>query len=118
MKHAEARRSIVIEEHRLRALLASVAEGRTDIEAALGELRHLPYEDIGYAKVDHHRGLRDWMPEVVLGEGKTAEQIVGISRTLLEHADRLLVTRIQPEAAARAAGGGAGREAPRDRPAA
>ena len=100
MKHAEARRSIVIEEHRLRALLASVADGGTDIEAALGELRHLPYEDIGYAKVDHHRALRDWMPEVVLGEGKTADQIVGISRALLEHADRLLVTRIQPEAAA------------------
>ncbi len=100
MRHAEARRSIVIEEHRLRALLASVAEGRTGIEAALGELRHLPYEDIGYAKVDHHRGLRDWMPEVVLGEGKTADQIVGIARALLEHADRLLVTRIQPEAAA------------------
>ena len=84
MKHADARRSIVIEEHRLRALLASVAEGRTEIDAALGELRHLPYEDIGYAKVDHHRALRDWMPEVVLGEGKTAEQIVGISRALLE----------------------------------
>jgi pyridinium-3,5-biscarboxylic acid mononucleotide synthase len=100
MKHAEARRSIVIEEHQLRALLASVAEGRTEIEAALGELRHLPYEDIGYAKVDHHRELRDWMPEVVLGEGKTAEQILGISRALLEHSDRLLVTRIQPDAAA------------------
>lgn len=99
MKHAEARRSIVIEEHRLRELLASVAEGRTDIDAALGELRHLPYEDIGYAKVDHHRSLRDWMPEVVLGEGKTADQIVGISRALLEQSDRLLVTRIHPESA-------------------
>jgi NCAIR mutase (PurE)-related protein len=99
MKHAEARRSIAIEEHQLRALLASVAEGRTEIEVALGELRHLPYEDIGYAKVDHHRELRDWMPEVVLGEGKTTEQIVGISRALLEHSDRLLVTRIHPEAA-------------------
>ena len=97
MKHADARRSIVIEEHRLRALLASVAEGRTEIDAALGELRHLPYEDIGYAKVDHHRALRDWMPEVVLGEGKTADQIVGIARALLEQSDRLLVTRIQPD---------------------
>jgi NCAIR mutase (PurE)-related protein len=99
MKHTEARRSIVIEDHRLRALLASVAEGRTDIDAALGELRHLPYEDIGYAKVDHHRSLRDWMPEVVLGEGKTADQIVGISRALLEQSDRLLVTRIRPASA-------------------
>jgi hypothetical protein len=99
MKHADARWSIVIEEHRLRALLASVADGRTEIDAALGELRHLPYEDIGYAKVDHHRALRDWIPEVVLGEGKTPEQIVGISRALLAQSDRLLVTRIHSDAA-------------------
>jgi NCAIR mutase (PurE)-related protein len=100
MNHAEARRSAAIEEHRLRELLASVAEGRTDVDAAVGELRDFPYEDIGYAKVDHHRGLRDWIPEVVLGEFKTADQIVGISRSVLERADRLLVTRIAPEAAA------------------
>jgi hypothetical protein len=99
MRHSEARRSAVIEEHRLRELLAAVAEGRTGIEAALGELRQFPYEDIGFAKVDHHRSLRDWMPEVILGEGKTADQIVGIARTLLERADRLLVTRVAPEAA-------------------
>jgi len=99
MKHAEARRSIVIEEHRLRELLASVAEGRVEIDAAVGELRHLPYEDIGYAKLDHHRALRDWMPEVVLGEGKTTDQIVGISKALLAQSDRLLVTRIAPAAA-------------------
>lgn len=99
MKHAEARRSIVIEEHRLRELLASVAEGRIEIDAAVGELRHLPYEDIGYAKLDHHRALRDWMPEVVLGEGKTTDQIVGISKALLAQSDRLLVTRIAPAAA-------------------
>ena len=99
MKHAEARRSIVIEEHRLRELLASVAAGRIEIDAAVGELRHLPYEDIGYAKLDHHRALRDWMPEVVLGEGKTTDQIVGISKALLAQSDRLLVTRIAPAAA-------------------
>jgi NCAIR mutase (PurE)-related protein len=101
MKPTEARWSITIEEHRLRDLLASVAEGRTDIESALGELRHLPYEDIGFAKVDHHRSLRDWVPEVILGEGKTPDQIVGIATALLEHSDRLLVTRIAPAAAER-----------------
>ncbi|HYM15833.1 MAG TPA: nickel pincer cofactor biosynthesis protein LarB [Dehalococcoidia bacterium] len=89
-----------MEEHRLRALLAAVAAGETDIEAALGELRTLPYEDIGFAKVDHHRALRDWMPEVVLGQGKTPDQVVGIARALLERADRLLVTRLEREAAA------------------
>ncbi len=59
----------------------------------------MPYEDLGFAKVDHHRALRDWMPEVILGEGKTPEQIVAISTALLEQSDRLLVTRIKPEAA-------------------
>ena len=99
MKHSEPRRSDIIEEHRLRELLASVAEGRTDIDAAVGELRHLPYEDIGFAKVDHHRSLRDWVPEVILGQGKTPGQVVGIATTLLERADRLLITRAEPEAA-------------------
>ncbi len=100
MKVSEPRWRFIIEEHRLRELLAAVAAGRTDVEAALGELRTLPYEDIGFAKVDHHRALRDWMPEVVLGQGKTPEQVVGIARTLLERADRLLVTRLEPAAAA------------------
>ncbi len=100
MKHSEPRRRDIIEEHRLRELLAAVADGRTDIEAAIGELRHLPYEDIGFAKVDHHRALRDWVPEVILGQGKSPAQIVAIARTLLERSDRLLVTRLEPEAAA------------------
>ena len=88
-----------IEEQRLRDLLAAVSDGSIDIDAALGELRHLPYEDLGFAKVDHHRALRDWMPEVILGEGKTPEQIVAIAQKLLEHGDRLLATRLAPDAA-------------------
>ena len=80
--------------------MTSVADGRVDISAALDELRHLPYEDIGFAKVDHHRGLRDWMPEVILGLGKTPDQIASIALTLLERSDRLLATRLEPEAAA------------------
>jgi len=88
-----------IEEHRLKDLLSAVAEGRIDVAAALDEMRHLPYQDLGFAKVDHHRALRDWMPEVVLGEGKRPDQIVAIATSLLERADRLLVTRVQPDAA-------------------
>jgi len=99
MNASEPRWRDIIEEHRLRDLLAAVASGETGVEAALGDLRTLPYEDIGFAKVDHHRALRDWMPEVVLGLGKTPEQVVGIARTLLERADRLLVTRLEPAAA-------------------
>jgi pyridinium-3,5-biscarboxylic acid mononucleotide synthase len=83
----------------LRDLLAAVSDGRLDIEAAVDELRHMPYEDLGFAKVDHHRALRDWMPEVILGEGKTPEQVVAIARKLLEQGDRLLATRLAPAAA-------------------
>lgn len=91
--------SRTIDENRVRDLLDAVASGRTGIESALDELRHLPYEDIGFAKVDHHRALRDWMPEVVLGLGKTPQQIVRIAETLLARSDRLLVTRLEPDAA-------------------
>ena len=62
-------------------------------------MRRLPFEDIGFANLDHHRALRDHMPEVVLGEGKSVEQVVAIAGKLLERADRLLVTRASPEAA-------------------
>lgn len=83
-----------IDEQSLRQLLESVSKGTTDIEGALERLRHLPYEDIGFAKLDHHRALRDSLPEVVLGQGKTAEQVVTIAERLAERAGRLLVTRI------------------------
>jgi hypothetical protein len=63
------------------------------IEAAVHELRLLPYEDIGFAKIDHHRALRDALPEVVLGHGKSPEQAAEIARRLAGRADRVLVTR-------------------------
>jgi hypothetical protein len=68
------------------------------VEAALEELRHLPYEDLGFAKVDHHRDLRDALPEVVLGLGKSPEQVAGIARRLAERSGRFLVTRIDAAA--------------------
>jgi len=70
-----------------------------DVESAVDALRRLPYEDIGFAKVDHHRALRDAVPEVILGLGKTPEHVASIARTVLERADRLLVTRATPEVA-------------------
>jgi len=57
------------------------------------ELRLLPYEDVGFAKIDHHRALRDALPEVVLGQGKTPAQVAEIARRLVERAGRVLVTR-------------------------
>src|SRR5205823_161983 len=60
-------------------------------------LRRLPYEDLGFAKVDHHRAIRDALPEVILGLGKTPEQIAAIGARLAEENGRLLVTRLTPE---------------------
>ncbi|MBT7080059.1 MAG: 1-(5-phosphoribosyl)-5-amino-4-imidazole-carboxylate carboxylase, partial [Chloroflexi bacterium] len=59
-------------------LLSDVASGKLNIEGALEGLRNLPYEDIGFAKLDHHRELRRDFPEVVFGQGKTNEQITAI----------------------------------------
>ena len=61
------------------------------------ELRNLPYEDLGFAKVDHHRALRQGFPEVVFGHGKTVEQVVGIAERLASRSDRLLITRVSAE---------------------
>jgi NCAIR mutase (PurE)-related protein len=79
---------------KLKKLLEQVAAGSTGVDAALAELRHLPYEDLGFAKVDHHRGLRDALPEVILGLGKTPDQIAAIAERLVEKSGRLLVTRL------------------------
>ncbi len=85
-------------DEKLKLLLQSVADGSLEVDSALADLRHLPYEDLGFAKVDHHRGVRDVLPEVVMGEGKTPGQIAAISANLAEKTGRLLVTRISPEA--------------------
>ncbi len=80
-------------DQRLRSLLEEVRQGRCDVDSAVGELRHMPYEDLGFAKVDHHRELRHGMPEVILGQGKTAEEVRAIAEKLLERSPNLLVTR-------------------------
>lgn len=67
------------------------------MDEALERLRDLPYEDLGFAELDHHRALRTGFPEVVLGEGKTAEQVASIAGKLAARNDRLLVTRAGPE---------------------
>ena len=64
----------------------------------IAQLRDLPYEDIEFAKVDHHRAIRQGFPEVVFGEGKTPDQIAAIATTVLTRSDRLLVTRAAADA--------------------
>ena len=85
-------------DEKLKALLESVADGSLEVDSALANLRHLPYEDLGFAKVDHHRSLRDILPEVVMAEGKTPAQVAAIGANLVERSGSLLVTRIGPEA--------------------
>lgn len=80
--------------NRIRALLESVRAGGVDVDAALGELRDLPFRDLGFATVDHHRALRTGVPEVILGEPKTAEQIVAIAEELARTGQNVLVTRL------------------------
>ncbi len=85
----------------LRTLLEQVRAGALEIDQALHRLRHLPYEDLGFAKVDHHRALRHGMPEVVFGKGKTPEQISGIVNTLLATSQNVLITRADAAVAER-----------------
>jgi NCAIR mutase (PurE)-related protein len=85
---------------RIKALLDGVRAGRIEIDAALSELRDLPFRDLGFAAVDHHRALRTGVPEVILGQPKTAEQIAAIAAELVRKGDNVLVTRIDPQKAA------------------
>lgn len=87
----------------LQQLLEQVRDGQTSVEAAQKELRDLPFEDLGYAKVDHHRAMRHGMPEVILGKGKTTSQVEGIAAALLKKSHNLLVTRATTEMAERVA---------------
>lgn len=82
-----------MDQEQLRKLLEQVRDGATDIDAALERLRHMPFEDLGFAKVDHHRALRHGMPEVIFAKGKTPEQVQQIAARLLERAPNVLITR-------------------------
>ena len=77
--------------------MQAIEAGALSVEEGLERLRRLPYEDIGFAEIDHHRALRKGFPEVILGEGKTTEQVVAIAERLLAGSDRLLVTRVDRE---------------------
>ena len=83
----------------LEQLLAAVQGGACSVDQALERLRHFPYEDLGFAKIDHHRGLRNGFPEVILGEGKDAGQVVAIAERLRATGGDVLVTRLGADAA-------------------
>jgi len=82
---------------RLRQLLKRVSAGKVTVQQALEELRLLPFEDIGFARIDHHRELRTGWPEVVLCQGKTPKQVAEIVRRLSRAGSVTLATRAGPE---------------------
>jgi NCAIR mutase (PurE)-related protein len=82
-----------IDELRLNKLLEDVRAGSLTTDDALKALADLPYEDLGFAKPDHHRSLRTGFPEVILGQGKTPENLIQITNTQLEKSDCVLVTK-------------------------
>jgi pyridinium-3,5-biscarboxylic acid mononucleotide synthase len=88
-------------QEQVRALLEAVRAGAVDVEAALERMRHLPFEDLGFAKIDHHRALRQGMPEVIFAQGKTPEQVAEIASRLLEQAPNILITRADAPTAER-----------------
>jgi NCAIR mutase (PurE)-related protein len=89
-----------MDRYRLAQLLAAVQRGACSVDDALVRLRGLPFEDIDFAQVDHHRALLNGFPEVILGEGKTAAQVIAIAERLVAASANVLVTRLGSEAAA------------------
>lgn len=85
---------------RLERLLTRVQTGKMTVTTAMEELRSLPFEDLGFASLDHHRSIRQGFPEVILCEGKTPMQIRGIAASLLKHHRPFLATRASREVAA------------------
>lgn len=83
----------------LSKILESVASGRLTVQEAQGKLSELAMEDLDYAHIDHHRSLRKGFPEVIFGEGKTPEQIIGIMARMRTQEQVILATRVSPEKA-------------------
>jgi pyridinium-3,5-biscarboxylic acid mononucleotide synthase len=88
-----------MDQDRLRSLFESVRSGAINVDDAMSRVRHLPFEDLGFAKVDHHRALRHGIPEVVFAQGKTPEQVTAIAERLLENAANVLITRADRQCA-------------------
>ena len=86
-----------IDETHLKSLLKLFKNDEISTDDLIGQLRDLPFRNLDFAKIDHHRSIRKGFPEVILGEGKSAEHVASISEVILEKSQRLLVTRAPPE---------------------
>jgi len=89
-----------LEQDRLLQLLRGVRDGGVTVEEALVSLAHLPYEDTGFAKIDHHRPIRSGMPEVIYAAGKTPQQVAHIFASLAAHGNNVLATKADADCAA------------------
>ncbi|MEN8210614.1 MAG: nickel pincer cofactor biosynthesis protein LarB [Thermodesulfobacteriota bacterium] len=83
----------------LTRILSMVAKGSLSVEDAQKQLETISFENIGYARIDHNRSLRKGFPEVIFGEGKTGDQIIGIMERMIIHENIILVTRLEKEKA-------------------
>ena len=89
-----------MDQHSIRQCLEEVAAGRLSVDEAVLRIKEQPFEDLGFAKVDHHRAMRQGVAEVIYGAGKTPEQIARIAQSLREHGQKtVLITRMSAEAA-------------------
>ena len=86
-------------QEQIRQLLEQVASGNLEPDKALEQLRDLPFENLGFAHIDHHRALRTGFPEVIFGQGKTREQVLSIAERIIEHGSQMLATRLAENAA-------------------
>lgn len=93
-----------MDRERLKTLLEQVKKGEMGVEDCVELLSHLPYEDIGCAKVDYHRSLRKGLPEVVYGEGKTEEELLEIVKSLYDKGENVLITRLSKDKATKIIG--------------
>jgi NCAIR mutase (PurE)-related protein len=84
---------------KLEDLLKRVKSGKTTLAEAMAQLKSLPFEDLGFTRIDHHRSLRKGFPEVVWGEGKTSAQILSIMKQLKRKSQNILITRLEEKKA-------------------
>ncbi len=87
----------MVDEKQLRRWLRDARHARRAPRQLIDELRRLPFDDLGFARLDTHRRLRRGLPEVVFGEGKSHEQLFGIIQRLMQHRETVLVTRLDPQ---------------------
>lgn len=84
-----------MDEEQIKELLCEIADGKLSVDEALTKFKTMPFEDLGYAKIDHHRKLRQGIAEVIYGEGKTSEQILGIAKRMLLNGQKtVIITRM------------------------